>query len=563
MTFGINPFGTIAYGEIPGAGTPSGLVQAWNAEVGRTLLYEVTTFDRATGAPWIIPYGVLPYGVVPTEALLTGEIILRFSDTGFISTPADSLANTNFDGSVSTGLQMTSTTPPTPEVSRRATIQVGNFALANVDGQLDSAVRNYSVDGRKVRTLLGLRANGYDTYVPIFTGRMVQWDNNLSEVSIVVRDETYRLDKPMQTDIYDGSGGYSGGTDLAGRPRPMTFGQALNISPPLANATLLIYQVHHRAIQSVDAVYDRGAALTPGADYATYALLAAAVVSGGTYATCLAFGLIRLGSTPSGLITADIHGDAAGGYIDTTGLIAKRIIKDFGALADTDLDLSSWSNFDTGLPGTIGWFQDASAINVSDALDQVFGHCAGWWGALSTGLIQCGRLSVPTSDLYVLAIDENDDITLEILQPLSGTFPPRFRQRVGYQRIWTEQQDTDLAGAVTAARRAFLSQSFRVASSTDSSVQNAFLLATDPDPLQSLFYNQSDAATLADGLLTLYKSLRQTVRITIDLKGLSARLSATVLVTHRRLNGGNPLPMLVLDITILADQRQVELVLWG
>jgi hypothetical protein len=563
MTFGINPIGTIAYGEIPDAGTPTGLVQAWNAEVGRTFLYEVTVFDRSTGAPWIIPYGAYPFGVVPTEALLTGELILRFSDTGYISGPTDSLTNTGFDGSVATGLQMTSTTPATPEVSRRATIQVGNFALANVDGQLDTSVRNYSVDGRRVRVLLGLRANGYDTFVPIFTGRMVEWDNDLSEVSIVVRDETYRLDKPMQTDIFDGSGGYNGGTDLTGKPRPMTFGQVLNISPPLTNAALLIFQTHHRAIQSVDAVYDRGAALTPGIDYATYALLAAAGVGAGTYATCLAFGLIRLGSTPSGLITADIHGDATGGYVDTTGLIAKRIVKDFGGLADTDLDLFSWSNFDTGLPGTIGWYQDTGAINVSDALDQIFGHCTGWWGALSTGQIQCGRLSVPTTDLYVLAIDERDDITLEILQPLSGTFPPRFRQRVGYQRIWTAQQDTDLAGAVTAARRAFLSQSFRVASSTDLSVQNSFLLATDPEPLQSLFYNQSDAATLASGLLTLYKSLRQTVRITLDLKGLSARLSATVLVTHARLNGGNPLPMLVMDITILADQRQIELVLWG
>jgi hypothetical protein len=44
-------------------------------------------------------------------------------------------------------------------------------------------------------------------------------------VNIVVRDEGYRLEKPMQTDIYDGSGGYNGGADLLGKPRPMTFGQ--------------------------------------------------------------------------------------------------------------------------------------------------------------------------------------------------------------------------------------------------------------------------------------------------------------------------------------------------
>lgn len=563
MPFGIYPFGgTVAWGEIPGAGTPTGLVQAWLAEVGRTFLYEVTVFDRATGSPWILPFGIYPFGQIPSEALISGELTLQFSDTGYITGPTDSVVNTNYDGSISTGLQITSTTPPTPEVSRRATVQVGNFAIANVDGQLDSAVRNYSVDGRKVRVLLGLRANGYDTFVPIFTGRMVEWENNLTQATIVVRDETYKLDKALQTDIYTGAGGYNGGSDLTGKPRPMTFGQVLNIAPPLIDATNLIYQAHSRLIQSVDAVYDRGATITAGADYASYAALVAAVVAAGTYATCLAFGLVKLGSSPSGLVTMDIKGDASGGYIDTTGLIAKRVIKDFGGLADSDLD-PSWADFNTAMPGTIGWFQGMSAINVSVALDQIFGHCAGWWGALPSGLIQCGRLTVPTSDLYVLAINEYDDIEVEILTPLPGTFPPRFRQRVAYQRLWTAQQDTDLAGSVTAARRSYLSQETRIAVSQDLSVQNSFLLAVDPEPLQSLFYNQSDAATLAGNLLTLYKTLRQTVRVKIDLKGISARLSATVLITHARINGGNPLPMLVMDITLIADARQVELILWG
>jgi hypothetical protein len=68
---------------------------------------------------------------------------------------------------------------------------------------------------------------------------------------------------------------------------------------------------------------------------------------------------------------------------------------------------------------------------------------------------------------------------------------------------------------------------------------------------------------LAASLLTLYKSFRQTARITMGLRGLGARLGASVLVTHRRLNGGNPTPMLVMDITIDADAREIELVVWG
>jgi hypothetical protein len=162
-----------------------------------------------------------------------------------------------------------------------------------------------------------------------------------------------------------------------------------------------------------------------------------------------------------------------------------------------------------------------------------------------------------------LSIEEDEIIDFQILPPLPGTFPPRFRQRVGYQKLWTTQQETDLAGSVTAARRQYLAQDFRIASTTDATVLTNFLQAQDPDPLESFFENQSDAATLSAALLALYKVARQTVQITLDLKGISAFLGSVILVTHRRLNQGAATAMLVMDVTIRADDRQVDLVLWG
>ena len=564
MTLGVNPLATLGLAEIEGAGTPNPVVLAWEAASGRVFLYEITAYNPGLAGSWVPVLGdIVPLATLPPGVVITGESVIRCSDVGYISLPGDSVPDTSFEGAIDQGLRLTRSTPATPEGSRRVTVDLGRFSIINTDGEMDSIVHGYTVDGRRCRVLLGLSSYDYDQFTPIFTGRMVQWGNNLSRVNVVVRDETYRLEKPMQADIYGGAGGYDGGADLLGKPRPTTFGQVLNISPPLMDSTNLIYQFHHRTAQSVDAVYDRGAALTPGADYASYAALVAAVVGGGTYATCLALGLIRLGSTPSGLITADVKGDATGGYVDTTGAIGKRVIKDFGGLADADLDLSSYADFETGLPGTIGWHRGPDHISVTAALDEIYGHCAGWWGAKPDGQIQVSRLTAPSSDLYTLSLDESDNIDLEILEPLSGTFPPRYKQRVGYQRLWTNQQDTDLAGAVTAARRQYLSQDMRLASATDTAVQANFLLAEDPEPLASLFYNSSDAQSLATSLLTLYKAARQTVRITIDLKGLGARLSSAVLLTHRRINAGAPTPMLCMDITINADKRQVELVLWG
>jgi hypothetical protein len=169
----------------------------------------------------------------------------------------------------------------------------------------------------------------------------------------------------------------------------------------------------------------------------------------------------------------------------------------------------------------------------------------------------------PSSTAALISVAEAEMIDFQILNPLSGTFPPRFRQRVGYQKLWTTQQDTDLAGSVTAARRSFLAQDIRVASSTDSAVQTAFLLAVDPDPLVSLFNSQADAASFGRVAADALQKLSPDRRITMGMRGFGARLGASVLVTHRRLNGGSPTPMLVMDITIDADAREIELVVWG
>jgi hypothetical protein len=215
--------------------------------------------------------------------------------------------------------------------------------------------------------------------------------------------------------------------------------------------------------------------------------------STGHFATCLAKGLIRLGSTPSGLVTADVRGDAPDHLHRCQRHHRQAHGKDFGGLADTDLDLASWDNLATAQPGTIGWYQDATAINVSDAISAILGACAAWWGPTAAGLLQCGQIAAPVIAAALISVAEAEMIDFQILNPLSGTFPPRFRQRVGYQKLWTTQQDTDLAGAVTAARRSFLAQDIRVASSTDSAVQTSYLLAVDPDPLVSLFNSQADA----------------------------------------------------------------------
>lgn len=97
------------------------------------------------------------------------------------------------------------------------------------------------------------------------------------------------------------------GEDEAPPPAARVFGDVLNVSPDQVDSNLLIYQVNDGPVGSVDAVYDRGIALTRGDDHADHAILAEAVPKAGFYDTCLAEGFFRLGGVPAGAVTADVR----------------------------------------------------------------------------------------------------------------------------------------------------------------------------------------------------------------------------------------------------------------
>lgn len=82
---------------------------------------------------------------------------------------------------------------------------------------------------------------------------------------------------------------------------------AAELGTAKVDATKLVYQVHAGAIASVVAVQDAGKPLAFGGhDWPDRQSLEAATVALGTYHTCLAEGLIRLGAAPVGSVTAQV-----------------------------------------------------------------------------------------------------------------------------------------------------------------------------------------------------------------------------------------------------------------
>lgn len=551
-----------------GAGASSDLVIAATADKDRCYLVELYPFQRGatTGARLFVR------GIGTSDALIAyssplsptaGIAEFDFSDLRYTSPHSSSgKPDTYFDARVSQPIRLSRSLPLAPEGSRRVVLEIGGIELLNTDGELDSVIDQYAIDGRKIVVKFGKRTWEYEQFTAVYTGRAVSWTRDFEKIEITARDEAYRFNVPLQASLYSGAGGVNGTAQLQGKPLPTCFGQCSNITPVLIDPTNLVYQFHSRAAQSVDAVYDRGAALTPTADYGSYGALTAAVLSAGQFATCKALGLFRLASTPSGLITADVKGDAQGSYVSTTFAIAKRILTDFAVLTAAEID-ASFDSMAASLTGTIGWFQSTEAITIEQVLNEIVGHCSAWWGGTQSGMIAAGRVDVPNSGQIAADWQEYDIRDAKITEAPPGTFPPRYRQRVAYARNWTVQRGEDLAAAVTATRRQFLAEPYSVVSSTSATAQSDFLLAQDPPVLQSLYVNSADAQTEADRLIAMFGTQRQTVDIVQGTDGHLISVGQTAQLTYPRINRSAPWLARVIAQEIDAAKRTITSTLWG
>jgi hypothetical protein len=290
--------------------------------------------------------------------------------------------------------------------------------------------------------------------------------------------------------------------------------------------------------------------------------LIAASLSAGQYATCLALGLIRLNTTPSGTVTADVRGDAYGSYVDTTFAVMRRMITDFALIDSADLDDGVLDYWEGVVSGVMGWYQPAESKLANEAIAEVMGGACCWWGVTPTGLFTGGRLDVPDEDAVTVQLQSYDVISADIVEPPQGSSPPRWKQRVGYQKNWTVQT-SDIAAAVTATRRQFLEAEYRIAFSASGTIQSDFALAQDPEVMGSLWNSSSDAQAETTRLLALLGAQRTTIRVRLNEIGYLIRLGDTISLTYPRVNGGAEWFCRVIGIEIDGKSRDITLTLWG
>lgn len=599
----------------------------------KTYLIEIWSFPLAGTVVQTSGLGTQPLGVYPIAAETSsssftyGENVLRFSDTGYVTGALDNPAFTLYPGRLKS-LAINRQVSLAPE-SYSDGYQTGTAVLNNNDRRLDATVLNNAVDGHRCRVLVGAPGAAYNQFTVIFDGVARIWSNaNPDEVTVSLEDNCYLLGSggsaskttgsmPMQTNRYGGTGGSDGSSNLINVLKPLCYGEVANITPIQVDATNLVFQVHDGSVQAIGQsgasgstlqVYEKGAAYTwNGNDYPTYAALVAATIAGGYYATCLAQGMFRLGSTLNGQVTCDVRGDNATvlgsvnlknpGYVSTIPDIVVRILETKPNVPYGSANLQGWdgtfidydsfqavNQFSTttnsGTTISFGWASGTSAVNgtagiyidqdtnIIDVVDTLLKGIGAFWYTQRDRRFHARVLANPDPFGVKYAFTEKDILDFKQIDLPPAIYPPSWRRRVKYGKCWTVQS-SDLVGSVTQDRRQFLGVDWRVAQVGNSSTRNLYLTAADPDPIDSYLRDQSDANNVASNLMALHgpqgsaNQARRMFQMVVKAVGHTVEMGDSVQVTYPRFALGNGGTFRAFPVTEDLIARTVTVILWG
>lgn len=507
------------------------------------------------------PYSDKCYLVEMTvfDRLINAEKTLYFCSrpSGFVTTPTDTPKNTYFEPRLIIPLIFSQSLYENGKFGGVSLPGYGAMTLNNEDGQLDSFV-DYSVDGRRLVVKIGDYSFGYSQYGVVFDGTMDSVQFSLDSLTIKVRDLQHLLTKPLTKDLYLGTGGWNGTSEMKGVPKPHSYGRCRNIKPVCTDPQNLRYQVHFRSVEAIDKVRDMGVPLSYAGDFSTLTLLDSASILAGSYATCLSEGCFRLASSPIGEVTVDVLGDNVGGAAHTASDVSLRISQISGITA---YDSSSFTSLNLLNSSTVG-FYTSEEITVQNTLDEIVNSIGAWFSFDRSGRITVGRIDTPSG----IPVDEysgNEIISLERLD----TAIPYWRIKLGYSPNYNNLNQTELAssfqaGGIYASENGSLTNEYRYVFSDDTSVQVSHLMAEDQVILTRLDLS-SDAQAESDRLLEMFKVDRNVYRVKLSIQPLLRKCGDIVNLKYERYNLSSGKLFSIVEMSEDYVSSTVEMVLWG
>ncbi|HYF08507.1 MAG TPA: hypothetical protein VD970_12860 [Acetobacteraceae bacterium] len=446
------------------------------------------------------PWGACPPAWLPDAlAAPQGITTLRWASAGYATGPGDDLPNTVWAPRLLGDVIVTQTALDALGIGGRVALGIAEIALANGDGGLADLIRYGTADGRAVRVLAVPVTNdrasdlGGGARALVFAGMVRSMlPEGDDRASLSLTDIAERLGVPLQPLKYLGAGHTEGGDELKGSPKPITLGRCYNLPPvSLGNldlgagiGSLPTYQTHWRAIAGHDAVRIRG----------VEQVAVAGAPGVGQYRDFPALGMFQLGSTPDGAVTADLRGDAVGGYANTTASVLRRLLQSLGpAILDEEIDRTAFDFAEPDLPGEVGFYQGNSEATAAEAVQTMVAGC----GAVLAGG-RGGRIR-----LFDPLAQDADQFTLPepwVLDCRPVALPAKLRPlpravAVSWRPNW--QPLSDIAGVVTGAERERLGKLATGPARSESALVTSRVAQQRDMTLPGLYWSEADALARA------------------------------------------------------------------
>lgn len=485
---------------------------------------------------YIRPLSALPISSRELPRTQRDTVTFLFSTRPWCGSPTDTTRpHERADPRLITAGRITRTVPIEATIEKRGQRTIGDAIIANPDGALDYLLTEYSLTGGFIKAWLAEPDDDTADWALVYEATIDEVEATRKEIRISITTIADELERSLQLRKYSGGGGYNGDASVAGRLRPTAWGECQYVDPVLFDAANNCYQVHDGPMQAVDGVMEGGLPYDFTADFVDYDALIAATLATGEYATCLAQGLIRIGTSLAGLvypIRANVKGDARGaGYVSSTGDILYRLARDRAFIPAVSVNVASFN----GLPrGRVGYYSNgASDVKVSDVFDALLGGVVAVYGVGRTAKITVSRM-LPADYLRDDISIENDqifDIRVE-----NRPFVPRIVQPYSYAPTFAPVGAGDVstsADPTTASRLQNDALTGEVFQASDAAVP------VTPQPSLTTYFIDEDAArSIANNALLFAADNNYPLRVDLGRIGLIADIGSVMAIDAARFASG-------------------------
>lgn len=270
-------------------------------------------------------------------------------------------------------------------------------------------------------------------------------------------------------------------------------------------------------------------------------------------------GMFRLGSTPAGTVTCDAQQGVAAAD-RTVAQLVQQVAEDRGGIASGDFTSGDITALDTANDAEVGFYA-SDETTVAAVLDALAGSVGAWWGFDALGKFRIARLEAPsgTSDIEVTA-DKGFQFQ-RIASSDEDKGIPAWKIIVNYDKNWTVQAESAVAGYVSQAVKNWLAREFRAEEDSTASVKTAHLLSPEIT-VDTLILDRTEAATEADRLQALYGTQRHFLQVKLP-RDTQADLFKLINVTIARFgyDSGKLFRVIGIDRDFAKGKNMVTL--WG